>query len=111
PDQSTVTASTNETYWRGGISAWGIELVKRGHHVETLPAGAAITYGTAANTQDLSHYQVFVVDEPNRLFTSAEKTAIVKFVQAGGSLFMVADHGGSDRDGDGKDSVDVWNDL
>ncbi|MGZ5503837.1 MAG: hypothetical protein ACXWGY_04175, partial [Chthoniobacterales bacterium] len=43
PDQSTVTASTVETYWKGAISSWGIALVKRGHHVETLPSGVAIT--------------------------------------------------------------------
>ena len=111
PDQANITGSTGETFWRGGISAWGIELVQRGHHVETLPAGTAITYGSATNLQDLSHYQVFVVDEPNKLFTAAERNAIVNFVKNGGSLFMVADHGGSDRDGNGKDSVDVWNDL
>ncbi len=44
PDQSTVTGSTPENYWRGAISAWGIELVQRGHHVETLPSGVAITF-------------------------------------------------------------------
>jgi hypothetical protein len=111
PDQATVTGSTAETYWRGAISAWGIELVQRGHQVETLPAGVAITYLNAGNAQDLSQYQVFVVDEPNKAFTAAEKTAILNFVQAGGSLFMVADHAGSDRDGDGKDSRIIWNEL
>jgi hypothetical protein len=111
PDQATVTAGTAETYWNGAISAWGIELVKRGHHVETLPSGTPITYLNGSNVQDLSHYQVLVVDEPNRAFTSAEKMAILNFVQNGGSLFMVADHAGSDRDGDGKDSLQIWNDL
>ena len=111
PDQSTVTGSTPEDYWRGGISSWGIELVQRGHHVETLPANAAITFLNASNVQDLSHYQVFVVDEPNRVFSAAEKTAILNFVQAGGGLFMVADHEGSDRNGDGKDALTVWNEL
>ncbi len=111
PDQANVTGATAETYWKGGISAWGIALVQRGHHVETLPLGTAITYQNAGNVQDLSNYKVFVVDEPNKSFTTAEKTAIVKFVRDGGSLFMVADHVGSDRDGDGKDSVAIWNDL
>ena len=110
PDQATVTGSTGETFWTGAISAWGIDLVKRGHHVETLPNGITITYGSAG-AQDLSNYQVFVVDEPNRVFNAAEKTAIVNFVKNGGGLFMVANHGDSDRNGDGKDSVDVWNDL
>jgi hypothetical protein len=111
PDQSTITAGTAETYWKGALSSWGIALVKLGHHVETLPSGTAITYGNASNVQDLSHYQVFVVDEPNKIFSAAEKTAILNFVKGGGSLFMVSDHFGSDRDGDGKDSVQIWNDL
>jgi hypothetical protein len=37
PDQSTVTSSTAETYWEGAISAWGIDMVKKGYEVETLP--------------------------------------------------------------------------
>ena len=111
PAQSTVTASTPETYWTGAISAWGIALVKLGHTVETLPSGAAITFGNAANPQDLSNYNVFVVDEPNTRFTAAEKTAILNFVNSGGGLFMVSDHTASDRDNDGWDSPAIWNDL
>jgi hypothetical protein len=111
PDQSTVTSTTPETYWSGALSAWGIELVKRGQHVETLPSGTAITYGNSSNAQDLSNYQVFVVDEPNTIFSSSEKTAILNFVKNGGSLFLISDHAGSDRNGDGKDSVQIWNDL
>ena len=111
PAQSTVTASTPESYWTGALSSWGIELVKLGHTVETLPAGTAITYGNAGNVQDLSNYDVFVVDEPNNVFTTAEKQAILNFVNNGGGLFMVSDHTGSDRDGDGWDSPAIWNDL
>lgn len=111
PAASTVTASTAETYWTGALSSWGIELVKLGHTVETLPAGTAITYGNAGNPQDLSNYDVFVVDEPNNVFTPAQKQAILNFVNNGGGLFMVSDHTASDRDGDGWDSPAIWNDL
>ncbi|MDP4151022.1 MAG: hydrolase [Bacteroidota bacterium] len=111
PAQSTVTASTAETYWTGALSSWGIALVKAGDTVETLPSGAAITYGNASNPQDLSHYAVFVVDEPNILFTAGEKTAILNFVSSGGGLFMISDHNGSDRNNDGHDSPNIWNDL
>lgn len=52
PLQSTITATTPETYWKGGVSAWGIALVKLGHTVETLSTSASITYGTTA-AQDL----------------------------------------------------------
>jgi hypothetical protein len=111
PDQSGITSSTLETYWTGAISAWGVALVKLGHSVEQLPAGTAITYGNTANPQDLSNYSVFVVDEPNTVFTAAEKTAILQFVQNGGGLFMISDHTISDRNNDGWDSPAIWNDL
>ncbi|MBN2778930.1 MAG: lamin tail domain-containing protein [Bacteroidales bacterium] len=112
--QSGINVSTVETYWNGAISEWGVELVKLGYDVETLPWDGAITFGDAGNTQDLSNYDVFIVCEPNIPFTAAEKTAILNFVSNGGGLFMVSDHGGAipaDRNGDGWNSTDVWNDL
>ena len=111
PVQSNITSSTSETYWTGAISSWGIALVKAGHTVETLPITSSITYGSTTNAQDLSKYNVFVVDEPNKVFTAAEKTAILNFVQNGGGLFMVSDHTASDRNNDGWDSPEIWNDL
>ena len=109
PAQSTVTSSTAENYWTGALSSWGIALVKLGHNVETLTSGS-ITYGTS-NAQDLKNYDVFVVDEPNTLFSASEKTALINFVQNGGGLFMISDHTGSDRNNDGYDSPMIWNDL
>jgi hypothetical protein len=111
PAISTVTATTPENYWQGGLSAWGIALVKQGHSIESLVAGSSITFGSATNPQDLSKFDVYVVDEPNTLFTAAEKTAIVNFVNNGGGLFMISDHNISDRNNDGKDSPAIWNDL
>jgi hypothetical protein len=123
PSYTGITSTTAETYWKGALSAWAIELVKKGELVESLPSGSTITYGTSA-AQDLSNYDVFVVVEPNRLFTAAEKTALMNFVANGGGLMMIADHTAattagtdangynpSDRDGDGYDSPRVWNDL
>ena len=111
PAQSNVTSTTSETFWTGALSSWGIALVKKGHTVESLPSSGSITYGNANNAQDLSNYDVFVVDEPNILFTAAEKTAIIQFVNNGGGLMMIADHTISDRNNDGWDSPDIWNDL
>jgi len=124
PSYTGITSTTAETYWKGASSSWAVSLVKLGEIVETLPEGTAITYGNASNPQDLSNYDVYVVIEPNRLFTASEKTAIMNFVANGGGLMMIADHtaattGGtdsngynpSDRDGDGYDSPRVWNDL
>jgi hypothetical protein len=111
PLQNTVTAATQEGYWKGGLSAWGLECVKKGYQVETLPIGSNLTYGNASNVQDLSNYNVFIVCEPNILFNTAEKTAIMQFVQNGGGLLMIADHDMSDRNFDNYDSPDIWNDL
>lgn len=111
PAQSTVTSTTAETYWTGALSSWGIALAKAGHTVETLPSTGSITYGNASNAQDLSNYDVFVIDEPNTKFTDAEKTAILHFIQNGGGLFMISDHTQSDRNNDGWDSPAIWNDL
>ena len=111
PPESTITSTTPETYWTGALSSWGIALVKMGHHVETLPLGTPISYGDSSNVQDLKNYDVYIVDEPNVPFTAAEKTAIVKFVQNGGGLFMISDHAGADRNNDGWDAVRIWNDV
>lgn len=102
---------TKETDWAGGISAWGFALFTAGYGLETLPRGARLTFGDATNEQDLSRYDVYVVPEPNNPFTAAEATAMVAFVKAGGGLFIVADHGNSDRDNDGWDSPRAWNDV
>jgi hypothetical protein len=111
PAQSGITNSTSESYWSGGLSAWAIECVKSGKIVESLPVGGKITFGDATNPQDLSKYQMYVVCEPNILFSASEKTAILSFVQAGGGLFMIGDHDMSDRNFDGFDSPMIWNDL
>jgi hypothetical protein len=111
PLQSTVTISTTGTYWTGGISSWGIALAKLGHTVHTLSGSASLTYGNTSNSLDLMNYDVFVVDEPNTLFTASEKTAMMQFVQNGGGLFIVGNHNGSDRNSDGYDAPAIWNNF
>jgi uncharacterized repeat protein (TIGR02543 family) len=111
PSQSTVTAGTPETFWTGANSSWGIALVKRGYQVATLTSTYGITYQDASNPYDLSNYDVFIVNEPNTLFTSAEASAILSYVQAGGGLIAISDHSGSDRNNDGYDSPMIWNAL
>ncbi|NOZ35857.1 MAG: hypothetical protein GXO80_11235 [Chlorobi bacterium] len=111
PAQSGISSSTAENYWQGALSSWGVEMVKRGFTVETLPSYHEITYGSSSNSQDLSHYDVFVVCEPNNPFSASEKDAMINFVQNGGGLFIVSDHAGADRDGDGWDALEVWNDF
>ncbi len=108
PAQSSVTASTPESYWRGMNSAWAIELVQAGHTVETLPRGSVITYGSAAE-QDLRNYDVFILNEPQNPFTSGEIESLFTFIDNGGGVLMIADHCGSDRNQNGWDSPLVYN--
>lgn len=99
-----------ESDWTGGISAWGVTLQRTGRYslkTNTSP----LTYGDNTNSLDLSQFNELVLPEPNTLFSSSEKTAILTFVHNGGGLFMVADHSGSDRNNDGYDSLHIFNDL
>lgn len=109
PDQALIVPSTPRTYWTGAISSWGVDLVKRGFTVTIN--NAAITYGNATNPLDLSNFDVFIVPEPNTLFSASEKTAILNFVRDGGGLIAIGDHDVSDRNNDGFDSPRIWNDL
>ena len=111
PDQANITSSTLETYWSGAFSAMGVDLVKKGFHVESLPIGSHVTYGDTSNAQDLKNYNVYVIPEPNIRFTAAEITAILSFVQNGGGLLMIADHAGADRNNDGWDPPAIFNDM
>lgn len=111
PAQSGITSSTAETYWNGAFSAMGVDLVKKGFAVESLPPGALVTYGDGSNAQDLSNYHVYVIPEPNTRYTAAEITAVRSFVQNGGGLFLIADHAGADRNNDGWDAPEIFNEL
>ncbi|MGW6358626.1 hydrolase [Streptomyces sp. NPDC055092] len=100
-----------ETDWTGALSAWGVGLQKTGDYaLKTLPSGNTITYGTSS-ALDLKNFDTFVLPEPNVLLSAAEKTAVMKFVQNGGGLFLISDHTGADRNNDGIDAVEVINDL
>ncbi|MER6030100.1 hydrolase [Streptomyces sp. NPDC001851] len=100
-----------ETDWTGALSSWGVALQKSGgYSLKTLPSGSSLSYGGSSST-DLSNFDTLVLPEPNTLFTSAEKTAIMNFVKNGGGLFMISDHTGADRNNDGQDAVEILNDL
>ncbi|MFB7241471.1 hydrolase [Streptomyces populi] len=105
------SSPTSETSWTGALSSWGVALQKTGNYsLKTLPSGSSLTYGGTAAT-DLSNFDELVLPEPNTLFSTAEKTAIMTFVKNGGGLFMISDHTGADRNSDGYDAVEIFNDL
>ena len=111
PDPLVQNANPQkESDWTGGISAWGVALQKTGRY-SLKTNTSTLTYGSSSNALDLSHFNVLVLPEPNILFSSSEKTAILNFVHNGGGLFMIADHNGSDRNNDGNDSLHIFNDL
>ncbi|MFJ9682187.1 hydrolase [Streptomyces sp. NPDC101194] len=100
-----------ETDWTGALSSWGVALQQTGDYsLKTLPPGAGLAYGGSTAT-DLSNFDTLVLPEPNTLFTTAEKTAVMNFVKNGGGLFMISDHSGADRNNDGEDAVEILNDL
>ncbi|WP_163511527.1 hydrolase [Fodinicola acaciae] len=113
PDPTGQNPSpSTETDWTGALSAWGVALQRTGQYsLRTLPAGNTISYGNTANALDLSNFDAFVLPEPNIVLSAAEKTAVLRFVQNGGGLFLVSDHTGSDRNNDGWDSPEIINDL
>ncbi|MGW4164702.1 hydrolase [Streptomyces sp. NPDC004788] len=112
PDPLTQNPSPSvETDWTGAISAWGVALQKTGRYsLKTLPSGGTITYGTTAAT-DLQNFDTFVLPEPNIRLSASEKTAVMKFVQNGGGLFLISDHTVADRNNDGWDALAIINDL
>jgi hypothetical protein len=106
------SAPQAETDWTGALSSWGVALQKTGQYsLKTLPTGNTITYGNTSSALDLSNFDAFVLPEPNVQLSAAEKTAVMRFVQNGGGLFLISDHTGSDRDNDGWDSPKIIADL
>jgi hypothetical protein len=99
------TSPAKESDWKGGYSAWGFALHQTGKY-QLVTNTKKFTYGTASG--DLASVDALVVPEPNSRITSDESAALAKFVQNGGGLFIIADHDGSDRNGDGLDSIDIW---
>jgi len=91
---------TSETSWSGQLSEWGYELYLAGHTVRSNT--------TALSAVLLADVDLLIIPEPQNPFTAAEKEAVRQFVYDGGSLFMVADHNSSDRNGNGWDSPSIF---
>lgn len=91
---------TSEAAWSGQLSSWAYELYLRGHTLRSsnAPLDASVLAGV----------DLLVIVEPQNPFTAAEIAAVGSFVYNGGSLFVVANHNGSDRDSDGWDSPSIF---
>ena len=108
PDPSPSSPSS-ETSWSGAYSAWGFDLFDTGRYqVESLGSGT-FTFGGGA--QDLAGYCAVIVPEPNEPIPASGLDALRDYVEAGGGVLLIANHFGSDRDGDGVESIDALNEL
>jgi DNA/RNA endonuclease YhcR with UshA esterase domain len=61
------------------------------------------------NEDILSLFDTFIIVEPNVKYSEEEIKSIKAFIDNSGETFLVSDHGGADRNGDGWDSVRIIN--
>lgn len=109
--QPSPASPSSESSWSGAYSAWGYDLWETGDYdVQTLPPSSTFTYG-GTGALDLTNFDVVILPEPNNPLAASEITALQSFVAAGGGLFLIADHEGSDRDSDGWESYEILNQI
>jgi hypothetical protein len=102
----------SELDWEGAISSWGFDLFTSGRYeIRSVARNGRISLDDPSNPEDLSNFDAFILPEPNSRFNAAEIADIREFVSRGGGLILVADHVGSDRNGDGFDSTEILNEL
>ena len=86
--------------WSKTASAWKLCLT-----MARSPTGTPPTCRTCPTTKSSAWMNPTSSSHPPK------KIALLSFVQNGGGLMMVSDHTGSDRNNDGADAVQVWNDF
>ncbi len=91
---------SQESDWSGQLSAWAYELYLADH---TLRSNT-----TPLDASQLADVDLLVIVEPQNPFSSNEIEAVADYVFNGGSLFVVANHNGSDRNGNGWDSASIF---
>ena len=61
--------------------------------------------------ENLDNIDILVIPEPNSPLGVTEIKNILDFTRNGGSLFLIGNHKGADRNGNGFDSVSVFNEF
>ncbi len=97
------TAGNADWTISGGYSTFANTLKKLGYTVDELK--------TKATYYNLMNYSIYIIPEPNTKFAKDEENAILKYIQNGGSVFFISDHGDSDRNQNGYDSISIFNDF
>ncbi|AKG34885.1 DNA-binding protein [Paenibacillus durus] len=97
------TAGAADWVIDGGFSDFANGLAAEGYYVKELRKSTTITLS------DLSGYDVFVIPEANIPYKTSEQTALLNYVQGGGSIFFISDHYNADRNKNRWDASEVFN--
>ncbi|MFB9329163.1 lamin tail domain-containing protein [Paenibacillus aurantiacus] len=97
------TAGAADWVIDGGFSDFGNALATNGYYVKELRKSSSITL------TDLQGYDVFVIPEANVPYKTSEQTAMLQYVQGGGSIFFISDHYNADRNKNRWDASEVFN--
>ncbi|MFD0695228.1 DNA-binding protein [Paenibacillus sp. GCM10027628] len=97
------TAGAADWVIDGGFSDFANALGNAGYYVKELRKTTPITLA------DLSAYDVFVIGEANIPYKTSEQSAMLQYVQGGGSIFFIADHYNADRNKNRWDASEVFN--
>jgi len=98
------TAGNADWTISGGYSDMGDAAIFLGCRIKSHDKGPI-------SDEALKGVNIFVTAEPNSKFIPREIAALNKFVDHGGSLFLISDHDGADRNRNGWDAVRVLNEL
>jgi len=99
---------SSESSWKGAFSSWGYGLHRTGRYTLTTNT-RDLTFGEQSG--DLADVDALVVPEPNSPFSRGELEALQLFLDSGGGLLLMANHAGSDRNSDGWDPVEIWEEV
>ncbi|WP_245855752.1 lamin tail domain-containing protein [Paenibacillus rigui] len=97
------TAGAADWVIDGGFSDFGNALAGAGYYVKELRKATPITLS------DLTGYDVLVIGEANIPYKTSEQTALLNYVQNGGSIFFIGDHYNADRNKNRWDASEVFN--
>ncbi|WP_248927091.1 lamin tail domain-containing protein [Paenibacillus hamazuiensis] len=97
------TAGAADWVIDGGFSDFANALAGSGYYVKELRKSSPITL------TDLQDYDVVVIGEANIPYKTSEQSAMLQYVQNGGSIFFIADHYNADRNKNRWDASEVFN--
>jgi hypothetical protein len=97
------TAGAADWVIDGAFSDYAQGLASQGYYVKELRKNTPITL------EDLSAYNVFIIPEANIPLKASEQSALLTYVENGGSIFFISDHYNADRNKNRWDASEVFN--